>query len=379
MANKTILTKEDKQNIIQDYTTNNLGIYAICAKYKIGKIKLKNVFAEYNVPIKKVGGQLESRENDKVTDTSVEKYKQEKGYHYVAISKHDGTRFSDYNNVSGCLTSYINKKLGIEIPSAFLRRKYYRQTGNYWHEQWFDIVKEKTEIKEVKRCPYCGWITIDVNNRSGVFEQHLKNQHQISVEEHLKNHPEDKEYFTSQANSVRRKIHEYDKNNYVVCQICGAKLTRIDWQHLDKHGITLAEYKMKYGMDSTMSNNYRENLVKNAIKLNLALEQSQDKFTSKAEMEIKDFIQSLGIECGKNRSVLDGKELDIFIPSHNLAIEFNGNIWHTETFGHKPKDYHINKLNACNAKGIKLIQIFEDEYEYHKTSFKIINSNDILM
>lgn len=53
MANKTILTKEDKQNIIQDYTTNNLGIYAICAKYKIGKIKLKNVFAEYNVPIKK--------------------------------------------------------------------------------------------------------------------------------------------------------------------------------------------------------------------------------------------------------------------------------------------------------------------------------------
>lgn len=55
-----------------------------------------------------------------------------------------------------------------------------------------------------------------------------------------------------------------------------------------------------------------------------------------------------------------GLELDIFIPNKNIAIEYNGLYWHRDTV--KGKNYHLNKLNLCDAKNIRLINIFEDEW-----------------
>ncbi len=87
---------------------------------------------------------------------------------------------------------------------------------------------------------------------------------------------------------------------------------------------------------------------------------------SKKENEIFEFIKkrNLTIEHG-NRNILNGKELDIFLPSKQIAIEYNGLRWHSEEFG-RNKWYHLNKTLECNNKGIKLIQIFEDEYIEHK-------------
>ena len=86
------------------------------------------------------------------------------------------------------------------------------------------------------------------------------------------------------------------------------------------------------------------------------------------EKEIYEFITTLiGFEniIQGDRSVLNGKEIDIFIPKCKISIEYNGLYWHTlET--HSDKNYHLNKTNLCNDKGIKLIQIFEDEYVNHK-------------
>ena len=86
------------------------------------------------------------------------------------------------------------------------------------------------------------------------------------------------------------------------------------------------------------------------------------------EMEIYQYF------CGKlgkenvvlhDRTILDGKEIDIYIPSQKIGIEYNGLYWHSELNG-KDKWYHLNKLTECNDKGIRLIQIFEDEYVYNK-------------
>jgi hypothetical protein len=65
---------------------------------------------------------------------------------------------------------------------------------------------------------------------------------------------------------------------------------------------------------------------------------------------------------------LEGKEIDIFIPSHNLAIEFNGLYYHSDSF--KPNDYHLNKTLDCESKGIHLIHIFEDEWDYKREIVK---------
>ena len=87
---------------------------------------------------------------------------------------------------------------------------------------------------------------------------------------------------------------------------------------------------------------------------------------SKNEREIIDYIKSYDIKVIEHdKEMLKGLELDLYLPDYKIAIEYNGIYWHNE---HKGKDskYHLNKLNLCNSLGIKLIQIFEDEYINHK-------------
>lgn len=80
--------------------------------------------------------------------------------------------------------------------------------------------------------------------------------------------------------------------------------------------------------------------------------------------ELTEFIRSVaqGIEIITNtRKVIAPKELDIYIPDRNLAIEFNGNYWHCSLA--KDKFYHQNKTIACGKRGIRLIHIFEYEWD----------------
>lgn len=73
------------------------------------------------------------------------------------------------------------------------------------------------------------------------------------------------------------------------------------------------------------------------------------------------FLQRHNIETRVHyRKILQGFELDFFIPKLQLAIETNGLFYHTEWF-FPDKNYHKNKTNLCVDKNIKLIQIFSDE------------------
>lgn len=57
-----------------------------------------------------------------------------------------------------------------------------------------------------------------------------------------------------------------------------------------------------------------------------------------------------------NRTILSGKELDIYVPSKNIAIECNGVYWHSMY----DSKYHYEKWNQCKSKGIQLISVWED-------------------
>lgn len=57
-----------------------------------------------------------------------------------------------------------------------------------------------------------------------------------------------------------------------------------------------------------------------------------------------------------NRTILSGKELDIFIPSRRIAIECNGIYWHSL----HDSEYHYSKWKVCRDKGIQLLSIWED-------------------
>ena len=87
-----------------------------------------------------------------------------------------------------------------------------------------------------------------------------------------------------------------------------------------------------------------------------------------AEDEIIEYIKGL-LPSTKiihnDRTILEGKELDIYLPEKRIAIEYNGLKWHSEEYG-KDRYYHLNKTLECEKKGVNLIHIFEDEYILHK-------------
>lgn len=83
---------------------------------------------------------------------------------------------------------------------------------------------------------------------------------------------------------------------------------------------------------------------------------------TKMEIFIKNFLDSKNIPfIYRDREVFDGYEIDVYIPSHKIGIELHGLYWHTENF--KDKNLHKLKADLAEQRGIKLIQIFEDEFK----------------
>jgi len=84
--------------------------------------------------------------------------------------------------------------------------------------------------------------------------------------------------------------------------------------------------------------------------------------TSGGETEVDSFIHSLGFTYDKATTGLteNNTNVDTFIPSKNIAIEYNGLYWHSSLF--KDPEYHVNKTIDCQSKGVRLIHIFEDEW-----------------
>ena len=122
-------------------------------------------------------------------------------------------------------------------------------------------------------------------------------------------------------------------------------------------------------------------------RLKLAKLEKSENGCSKGEKEIQDFLTSLGLEFKiEDRLILDGKELDIYIPEKKLAIEYNGLYWHsdynksgklfpTEEEKKIAKYRHLEKTKLCEEKGIRLIHIFSDDWKFKKDILKSILKN----
>ena len=89
-------------------------------------------------------------------------------------------------------------------------------------------------------------------------------------------------------------------------------------------------------------------------------------YRSRAERDIANKFKGAIIA---DRTVLNPYELDIYVPDRKLAIEFNGTYWHSEI--HKSKKYHQNKTIECAKRGIRLVHIFEYEWENAVKRIKI--------
>lgn len=206
------------------------------------------------------------------------------------------------------------------------------------------------------------------------------------------------EYITAKHKvTIICKIHgkffqeaSYHKNNIGGCPSCGI-LKRIDKSvsnakefivkaktiHGETYDYSLVEYsrsrsKVKiicsvHGIFEQTPNNHLRFRGCNLCRF--------DKTASKAELDLSAFIENLGFQVTNSYRPewLNGKELDIYIPELNLAIEYNGGAYHHSSLGINKfynstclsQSYHQDKFEKCKIHGIDLIHIFEFENLEH--------------
>lgn len=90
---------------------------------------------------------------------------------------------------------------------------------------------------------------------------------------------------------------------------------------------------------------------------------------STGQIEIADFLREHAEVALEKRLLPSTRRLDIFLPEHNLAVEFHGLIWHSTKFAKDPKkDYTKHKV--AELAGIRVIHIYQDEWEYRQEIVK---------
>lgn len=93
---------------------------------------------------------------------------------------------------------------------------------------------------------------------------------------------------------------------------------------------------------------------------------------SREEMEVKEFIESLGVSVVANTwEILNNKEIDIYVPSHNFAIELDGLVWHSLAHSSpEEKLKHLHKTEKCKELGIDLWHITDEQWHEKKEIVK---------
>ena len=155
--------------------------------------------------------------------------------------------------------------------------------------------------------------------------------------------------FIEKARKIHGDKYDYSQVNYInnrekVCIICNKK---------NKNGIKHGEFWQE-------ASSHLQGV--GCPKCSVIVSDNEKEIVEYCKMLTNDVIEN-------ERTILNGKELDIYMQEYNIAIEYNGLKWHSEQFG-KDKNYHLDKTEKCQEKGIRLIHIFEDEWLEHKEIVK---------
>ena len=178
-------------------------------------------------------------------------------------------------------------------------------------------------------------------------------------------------------------IKECVKNKYGVDNIFKKK-EYIKQKLKEKYGVTNSTYidKPKFVIDILNNENKFKDMIKyNDLKsvndimnyLNVSdfcvlqhlkkynIQGLINRNVSHYEDDITEWLKSFNINVINNKKMLNGKEIDIFLPDYNIGIEFNGNYWHCDEL--LDKKYHQQKSLTAKNKVIFIYHIFEYEWK----------------
>ena len=246
------------------------------------------------------------------------------------------------------------------------------------------------EYQKQKFTKYCSRECVQ-NHKT--FPQNWKNTKDINkqfiIDNFLINDEVDinqlKEYFNMSDSACRDRLKEYNLkpkfNKHVFEHLSNNDLAEdrefIIKNFIDENNyLKLYSFRKFFGCSDTVA-------WKRLKNMNIDYKKQS---VSHAERYIKDFIISLDPDTNiitSDRKILNNKELDIYLPDYNIAIEYNGLIFHSTGKSkynmlnnyqdeHIKKVYHVNKTDICESKNIQLFHIYENEFKENEDIWKSV-------
>ena len=189
--------------------------------------------------------------------------------------------------------------------------------------------------------------------------------------------------YPSQSLEIKEKIKKTNLKNYGVSNIMYSEFFRKQNFIISKHPNYLwfvnEDKSSEFKCDCGESHNFRihsDNFYKR-LESNLPLcticYPIGDSVSIKEEEMFK-FIRSI-YNDDIIQSYRDVFEIDIYLPKLKLGFEFNGLYWHSDIY--RDKNYHLNKLNYFKERGIRIVNIWEDDWIFKNNIIKSQISNII--
>jgi hypothetical protein len=274
----------------------------------------------------------------------------------------------DVNTVRGA----VSRKRQAHYKGLFIKPLYSERDL----KKEFEILTNKTLCVKEKKEKVPKHVRYNQSEKSIYFQNNVK---EIYEKYHVKNklsYRQISKIFEWNSESVRLQFKKHNlpllnnfngktgTEHYAYLNLKGRAKTLID----DFENLFVHEHYFLNKSVKTISQEYDINcttIFNYCRKYNIKYESKNVSFP---HYKITQLLDSLNIEYFNNvRNIIKPKELDIWIPSLNVAIEINGLFWHSKL----DRNYHLNKLKQCEKQKIHLLQFWDCEI-YNK--FNIVKS-----
>lgn len=280
-----------------------------------------------------------------------------------------------HNKFDYSITKYINNKTKISIicpmhgeyqqyPQVHLNGKGCPKCHlNTLRKTTEQFIKEASEIHDNKYdyslTEYTGAfnkviIICPVHGKFYQIANDHTNHRKGCLKCYLDNNNKNLEQFIKEANNIHHGKYDYSKVDYKT--------------NMDKISITCPEHGIFFQRPYC-------HIIKKQGCPNCPV------LISKPQQEIINYIKTIynGEILINYKSIINPLEIDIYIPKHKLAIEYNGLFWHSydvvETS--KEKRRHLEKCEQCENNNINLFQIWEHHWFQKQNLIKSMINNKL--
>lgn len=389
MSKKVNISKED----IEKYYIEELHTVQECTEYfGVAKTTFNRYLKKYGIvrskeDKSKVYSRAQNSEDlkKKIRETNIKKY--------GAVSKvasNSPVRFVDENIFTVHGKEYSvdwlrNKYLTENVSSAELCRllgttyAVVNKINRHYHiskssDQRYELIRQNTiskygvtstlQLEEVKEKSRETCLRkYGVENPMKTEEIQAKVKKTVREKYHVENYAQTEEY---RKKIIRTNLKKYGAQSHMQKEMKHLKV----WNEKDKMQDFLSSLSAKPSASELKG--FFNLADRTVIYEKIHKWQLEDKVSlnpprSYYEDEIVSLLKDLGIKniIRNDREVLDGKEIDVYVPDSKIGIEFNGDYWHSDIFysdhGGRSTAAQKKSLNA-EKKGVFLFTIFEREW-----------------